>query len=156
MNKKNWAVVLFIIAIIEYFFPWFNWFLFESSKVSNWEWLIIFIISLVWWLLLWYSSEKIEKGWPKYKLGDIVLITNNIWVTTQEIIIWAYKDDFPYWMYIFSNWWVWIDLYARPENEITKKIWTTNLPISIESKEILKFMKKEDYDYLIKDNIYNN
>jgi len=56
MNKKNWAVVLFIIAIMEYFSPWFNWFLFESSKVSNWEWLIISVISLVWWLLLWDSN----------------------------------------------------------------------------------------------------
>lgn len=123
---------------------------------------IIYFIDTYWWVLLiiawffYYNKIKNEEWQPLYKLWDIVLTHNKEDIYTQEIIIWAYRPwDQSYWVYILSSGWAWIDIYAKTEQDIIRKIGTTNMPVSIDSKKVLDFIKNEDYNHLIKDEIYN-
>ena len=115
-------------------------------------WLVIIIIA---WFMF-YSYRVNIKWLPKYKLWDIVLTCNKENIYTQEVIIWSYRPwDQTYWLYVLSSWSVWIDIYVKTEEDIIRKIWVTNMPVNIESKKVLSFLKNEDYNHMIKNEIYD-
>lgn len=58
MDRKTWAIGLFILSAANWFFPRWNGYFFEPSDVSTGEGRIISVICLVGGLLLWYRDPS--------------------------------------------------------------------------------------------------
>lgn len=55
-RAKEWAIILFILCGLEFIFPWWNWFLIESST-NDWGRNILAYLFFIGWLILWYSES---------------------------------------------------------------------------------------------------
>jgi len=58
MDKKTWAILLFLLAISQWFFPQWNGFLFDPADISTGEGRIAASILFVGALILWYWKPK--------------------------------------------------------------------------------------------------
>lgn len=59
MKKRNWSVLLFVLAFLAYFFPTWNGLFFGASQdITLGDGRIQATIFLVGGLLLWYQEEK--------------------------------------------------------------------------------------------------
>jgi hypothetical protein len=58
MDRKSWAVILFIAGACSWLFPGWNGFLFAASDVSAGQGETIGAILIVGALVLWFSAKK--------------------------------------------------------------------------------------------------